>query len=48
MLLNSAPASLDSNRLIAVDFRKAVCVFELKNGTLKAVPFDTATLKIKA
>jgi hypothetical protein len=48
MLLNSAPASLDFNRLIAVDFRKAICVFELKNGGLKAVPFDTATLKIKA
>src|SRR6516164_3909142 len=39
MLLNSAPASLSANRLIAVDFRKDICVFELKNGTLKAVPF---------
>ena len=34
-LLNSAPASLAVNRLIAVDFRKVVCVFELKNGTLE-------------
>ena len=48
VLLNSAPASLAVNRLIAVDFRKVVCVFELKNGTLKAVPFDTATLTITA
>jgi hypothetical protein len=48
MLLNSAPASLTADRLVAVDFRKAVCVFQLKNGTLKSVPFDTATLRIKA
>jgi hypothetical protein len=47
MLLNSAPASLTADRLVAVDFRKAVCVFQLQNGSLKSVPFDTATLRIK-
>jgi predicted cobalt transporter CbtA len=47
MLLNSMPASLSAKRMVAVDFRKAVVVFETNDGTLKSVPFDTATLKVK-
>jgi hypothetical protein len=48
MLLNSMPTSLSAKRIVAIDFRKADVVFERNDGTLKDVPFDTTTLKVKA
>jgi hypothetical protein len=48
MLLNNISALFAANRVTAVDFQKGIVVFENKDGTLKAIPFDTATLVIKA